>query len=152
MKLTILYRKIPVERRLCHICGKPILRNIDLLNGEICHHGCINKTGLGPTHRCLDCLNLLTPDNVLIVNYPDSPKQQRACGLCGSFNITPLRSKRPRGEFVELPHLSGKFASPFSSAAEKVPSGCCRIVKAAKTWGSPTCLVQSARTQHSKPK
>lgn len=121
MSIRRWYKKTPLSKRLCHGCSKTIYRNVDFLNGEPYHHGCINKTGLKPTHRCLDCLNLLTDDNVLRVNYPDSPKTQYACSLCGSFNITPLRSKQPfRGEFVELPRLSD---SSLLSLSEEVQAG-----------------------------
>jgi len=87
-----LYRKVPVEKRLCHYCGKPVLSNIDLIDGEIWHHGCINQAGLQPTHRCAECNSLLTPDKINRVNFGDGTKEFRACGLCGSTEIISLRS------------------------------------------------------------
>ena len=94
MTIRQLYKKIPPEKRLCHICGKPVLRNIDLLDGEIVHHGCLNKVGTKPTHRCLDCYSLLTRNKIVRTQFePDGPVTL-TCGLCGSSNLQPLKRKR----------------------------------------------------------
>lgn len=90
MSITVLYRQIPPERRLCHICGNQVLRNIDLLNGQICHHGCINKVGVKPTHRCLNCYTLLTADNITRTNFETGTPDIKTCGECGSSNLQPL--------------------------------------------------------------
>ncbi len=90
MSVRVLYKKVPKERRLCHHCGKPVLSNIDLLDGEIWHHGCINQAGLHPTHRCRDCYSLLSADNIVRTDFGDGTIS-KTCGLCGSSSLISLK-------------------------------------------------------------
>lgn len=43
--------KVPI----CAGCGKPILRNHILIDGEDWHHGCAKNKGLAVIYRCNNC-------------------------------------------------------------------------------------------------
>jgi hypothetical protein len=85
-----LYEKIPIEKRLCPFCGTPIHRNIAIINGQLCHYGCMNKAGLKPTHKCLDCYSYLTPDNIIRASFTPGQQATKTCGNCGSPNLKSL--------------------------------------------------------------
>lgn len=96
MSLNQLYKKIPVEQRICEGCGESILRNIAVFDGELYHYGCLKRTKAKPTHQCIECFAYLSGkgiSNVTVDGYT-----MKHCKQCGSPNLKPLRRWR-RGAF-----------------------------------------------------
>ena len=98
MSLEDVYKRIPLEERVCEGCGKTIQRNAFILDGKLYHGGCLKKTRANPTHRCLECFSLLTRKGMSRVDWGESGRYQLACGNCGSVNLRPVKrwwTKRP---------------------------------------------------------
>lgn len=96
--LRQLYDEIPLEKRLCHFCGKTILRNIDVvadrMGGKaVCHHGCISKYGFRAVARCQDCYALLEAVDIVQVDWGDG-QTGKTCGCCGGSHIRWFRRRR----------------------------------------------------------
>lgn len=93
MSLRILYRKIPVNKRICsyYRCQKPILRNIaEDQEGRIYHYGCL-QSARDQRFRCLNCYAIFDGTEV-VVSEEFSDKLTPICPYCGSRNLKRLQS------------------------------------------------------------
>jgi hypothetical protein len=90
MNINILYRKIPVEERICEGCGDPIERNLAVLDGKLYHYGCLKRTRAKPVAVCLDCWSYLSGKNITKASFDG--RAVRGCGECGSSNLRFLNS------------------------------------------------------------
>ena len=96
INLNRVYKSIPLSERVCggeHPqenvgCGKPIIRNITLIDGILMHYGCLKKAYLEPTHMCNGCGSFLTPKKIVTITFRG--EDFKSCGLCGSSDIFSL--------------------------------------------------------------
>ena len=98
MNLRVLYRKIPVSKRICNYyrCQQPILRNIARTkNGAIYHYGCLNNA-LDEKWRCRECFMTFDATEVsfeemqILKNDEFRERYRPICPGCGSHNIKSL--------------------------------------------------------------
>lgn len=92
MSLRFLYRKIPVNKRICNYyrCQKPILRNIaEDKDGRIYHWGCL-QSARDERFRCLNCYAIFDATEVAL-DFQFG-KLTLLCPHCGSFNLRRLHN------------------------------------------------------------
>jgi len=116
IRLSQVYRMIPLHERLCEGCSNPIERNAALLDGVLYHFGCMKRLNIHPTHMCLSCGSFLTPRKIT-VSWIDGEKMQ-TCGLCGNQDLTPLgrpkwQPKPPTFPHEALPGDHDPFREPW---------------------------------------
>ena len=110
MNARVLYRRIPLEKRLCsyYDCHKPIRRNLALdKNGRIYHYGCL-QDALEEKYRCNDCFFTFDATEAVLEEkqklYGDEIKGLLGiiCPNCGSRNIKPatMHHGMPSGAWV----------------------------------------------------
>lgn len=104
MSVRVLYRKIPVNQRICsyYRCQKRILRNIDTDDkGHIYHHGC-KMAAMDEKYECLNCFNRfdateasfeetqILKDDLMKASF------QVVCPSCGSMDLKPRYKRNMR--------------------------------------------------------
>ena len=95
MSLRYVYRKFAAKQRICTGCGRIILRNIAVYQGELWHYGCLMEAQK-KKYRCIQCgAYLSTLETSQITVGGDSA---RACGVCGG----PVRSLSQQKETAVL--------------------------------------------------
>ena len=86
------YKQVSMEDRTCEGCGKPIIRNLAIIDGRLYHYGCMKQTKAKPTHFCLECFSYLTAKGIVKTDFDG--ETQRSCGNCGNPNLRRLRRWR----------------------------------------------------------
>jgi len=91
MSLRYLYRTLAPEERICPSCGKPILRNIAVYEGDLWHYGCLQEAKR-VKWRCRSCYAQLSTLQTIRATVGD--QVIRACTRCGG-QVEPLYTWAP---------------------------------------------------------
>lgn len=88
------YQALPLEKRICESCARPIASNIALFDGQLWHWGHLkNNERFGiAVAQCLECGSFLSNRFVIRASYDVSGVQlEKNCGHCGSLQLRNLK-------------------------------------------------------------